>query len=90
MTFQKLREFNFPRGLAPGLLNGFSIGRNEKNRESFNLFAAKIESRAMRFLGENFSGVGVVQNMDSALVLLLLGTVNSKLKILQNCSKNCF
>ena len=49
MTFQKLREFNFPRGLAPGLLDGFSIGRNEKNRESFNLFAAKIESRAMRF-----------------------------------------
>ena len=46
---QKLWKFNFPQGLAPGLLDGFLIGRNEKKRESFNLFAVKIESRAMWF-----------------------------------------
>ena len=39
-------------GLAPGRLDGFSIGRYEKNRESFDLFAAKFESGAMRFWGE--------------------------------------
>ena len=29
-----LWEFDFLRGLAPGRLDGFSIGRYEKNRES--------------------------------------------------------
>ena len=35
-------DFNFLRGLAPGILDGFSIGRYEKKRESFDLFAAVI------------------------------------------------
>ena len=47
-----LWDFDFLRGLAPGRLDGFSIGRYEKNRESFELYAAKFESGAMRFWGE--------------------------------------
>ena len=44
-----LWDFDFLRGLAPGRLDGFSIGRYEKNCESFDLHAAKFESGAMRF-----------------------------------------
>ena len=44
-----LWDFDFLRGLAPDRLDGFSIGRYEKNRESFDLYAAKFESKAMRF-----------------------------------------
>ena len=51
IQFKKLSHFNFLRGLAPGLLDGFSIGRYEEKRESFDLFAAKFETRAMRFSG---------------------------------------
>ena len=47
-----LWDFDFLRGLAPGRLDGFSIGRCEKNCESFDLYAAKFESGAMRLLGE--------------------------------------
>ena len=47
-----LWDFDFLRGLAPGRLDGFSIGRYKKNRESFDLYAAKFESGAMRFWGE--------------------------------------
>ena len=47
-----LWDFDFLRGLATGRLDGFSIGRYEKNRESFDLYAAKFESGAMRFWGE--------------------------------------
>ena len=46
-----LWDFDFLRGLAPGRLDGFSIGRYEKNRKSFDLYAAKFESGAMRFWG---------------------------------------
>ena len=38
--------------VAPGRLDGFSIGRYEKKGESFDLYAAKFESGAMRFWGE--------------------------------------
>ena len=51
LTVQKLWDFNFLQGLALGLLDGFSIGRYEKKREIFDLFAVKFESRAMRFSG---------------------------------------
>ena len=47
-----LWDFGFLRGLAPGRLDGFSIGRYEKNRESFDLYAGKFESGAMRFWRE--------------------------------------
>ena len=50
-NLKKLWHFNFLRGLAPGLLDGFSIGRYNEKRESFDLFAAKFETRAMRFSG---------------------------------------
>ena len=43
--------FDFLRGLALGRLDGFSIGRYEKKRESFDLYATKFESGAMRFYG---------------------------------------
>ena len=46
-----LWDFDFLRGLAPGRLDGFSIGRYEKKPESFDLYAAKFESGAMRFEG---------------------------------------
>ena len=46
-----LWDFNFLRRLAPGCLDGFSIGRYEEKRESFNLFATGFESGAMRFFG---------------------------------------
>ena len=47
-----LWDFEFLRGLAPGRLDGFSIGRYEKNRESFDLSASNFESKAMRFWGK--------------------------------------
>ena len=51
LTFRKMWDFNFPRGLAPGLLDGFSIGRCERNTESFGLSAASFDSGAIRFSG---------------------------------------
>ena len=47
-----LWDFNFLRRLAPGCLDGFSIGRYEEKRESFYLFATEFESGAMRFWGK--------------------------------------
>ena len=41
---RKLLDFDFLRGLAPGRLDGFSIGRYENNRGSFDLYAAKFGS----------------------------------------------
>ena len=41
----------FFEGLAPDLLDRFSIGKYEKKRESFGLLVAKFESGAMRFSG---------------------------------------
>ena len=46
-----LWDFDFLRGLATGRLDGFLIGRYEKNRESFDLYAAKFESGACDFGG---------------------------------------
>ena len=43
-------RFKFLWRLAPGCLDGFSIGRYEEKRESFDLFATGFESGAMRFL----------------------------------------
>ena len=86
-----LWDFDFLRGLAPGRLDGFSIGRYEKNRKSFDLYAAKFESRAMRFWGEKIApALEPFQNKDSSLVLLFYGTVNVELKFIQNRSKNRF
>ena len=76
LTVQKLWDFNFLRGLAPGLLDKYLIGRYEKKRESFDLFAAKFESGAMRFSGGK--SPKHCQNMDSTFVFLILGTVNGK------------
>ena len=55
-----LWDFDFLRGLALGRLDGFTIGRYEKNRESFDVYAAKFESRALRFWGENRPGAGTL------------------------------
>ena len=44
-----LWDFDFLRGLALGRLDGFLIGRYEKNLKSFDLYAAKFESGAMQF-----------------------------------------
>ena len=49
---RKLLDFDFLLGLTPGRLDGFSIERYEKNRGSFDLYAAKFESRAMRLWGK--------------------------------------
>ena len=67
-----LWDFDFLRGLAPGRLDGFSIGRYEKNRGSFDLYAAKFESGAMRFFGGKIApALEPFQNKVSSLVLLL-------------------
>ena len=57
-----LWDFDFLRGLhvALGRLDGFLIGRYEKNRKSFDLYAAKFESGAMQFWGENHPGAGAL------------------------------
>ena len=62
-----LWDFDFLRGLAPGHLDGFSIGRYEKNRESFDIYAAKFES----------GGLEPFQNKVSSLVLLSTANSNS-------------
>ena len=62
----------------------FSISRYKKKHESFDLCAVWKRSN---FLGENRSGTGVLQHVASTLVLLSLGTIDGKLKILQNRSK---
>ena len=46
-----LWDFDFLRGLAPGRLDRFSIERYEENCESFDLYAAKFKSGAMRLWG---------------------------------------
>jgi len=51
LTIRKMWDFDFPRGLAPGLLDGFSIGRYERKSESFGISAASFESGATRFSG---------------------------------------
>ena len=49
-------DLNFLRGLAPaGFLDGFSIGRYEKKRKSFDFFAEKFW-KLRNFLAENLSG----------------------------------
>ena len=76
-----------------GRLDGFSIGRYVKNRESFDLYAVKFESGAFDFGGgggEIAPALEPFQNKDSSLVFLLYGTVNGELKFFQNRSKNRF
>ena len=63
----KLWDFTFLRWLAPDLLDGFSIGRYEEKRESFDLFAAKFERERCDFPGENRSRAGALQTKDSSL-----------------------
>ena len=61
-----------------------TIGR--LNLSAFLLQVLKAER--YDFLGENRSGAGAGQKIDSTiLVFLLRGTVNSELKILRNGSK---
>ena len=86
-----LWDFDFLRGLAPGRLNGFSIGRYEKNRELFDFYAAKFLKRSDAILGGKIApALEPFQNKDSSLVLLIYGTVNGELKFLQDRSKNRF
>ena len=88
-----LWDFDFLRVLAPGRLDGFSIGRYEKNRESFDLYAAKFESKAMRFWGGggNRPGAGTLSKQGFHPCLSIIKrTVNSELKFIQNHSKNRF
>ena len=60
LTIQKLWDFNFLRELAPGLLDGFSIGRYEKKRESFDPFAARFKAERCDFRGKNRAGAGAL------------------------------
>jgi len=46
--------------VAPGRLDGFSIGRYEKKRESYDMYATKFESGGIRFWGENRPGAGTL------------------------------
>ena len=68
-----LWDFDFLRGLAPGRLDGFSIGRYKKNRKSFDLYAVKFKIGALRFLGGKIApALEPFQNKFSSLVTLLL------------------
>ena len=89
---QILWDFDFLQGLAPGHLDGFSIGRYKKNRESFHLYAAKFESGAMRFWGGKIAPAlhGTLSNQGFLPCPSIIKTVNGKLKFIQYCSKNRF
>ena len=54
------------------------------NLSSFLFSASGLKAERCGFLVENRSEAGAVQRIDSVLVLLLRGTVNSELKIVQN------
>ena len=88
LTVKKLEDFNFLRGLAPGLLDGFSIETYEKKRESLALSATWFESGAMSFSGRTRSGAGAVQKLIHPCPFIK--RKRSGLKILQNCSKYHF
>ena len=60
LTVKKHWDFNFLRELAPGLLDGFSIGRYEKKRESFDPFAARFKAERCDFRGKNRTGAGAL------------------------------
>ena len=70
-----------------GRLDGFSNGRYEKNHESFDLYAAKFESGAIKFWGEKITQVlEPFQNKDSSLVLYYkeqLMAISNSFKIAQ-------
>ena len=83
-------DFDFLRGLAPGRLDGFSIGRYGKNRESFDLYAAKFESGAMRFWWEKSPRRWNPSKQGFHPCPSLIKTVNRELKFIQNRSKNRF
>ena len=68
----------------------FRLEGTRKNRESFDLNAAKFESGAMRFWGKKIApALEPFQNKDSPLSFYQ-GTVNGELKFIQNRSKNRF
>ena len=73
-----------------GRLDGFSIGRYEKNRESLDLYAAKFESGAMRFWGEKSLRCWNPFKTRIPPLSFYYGTVNGELKFIQNRSKNRF
>ena len=71
---------------SSGPLDGFSFRRYGKKSESFELSVASgLKAEWCKSLR-----AGAVQKIDYTLVFLLRGTVNSKLKILQNGSKYHF
>ena len=55
------------------LLDGFSIGRYAKKRESFGLPSASFESEHCNFLGKITPALEPFKKIDSTLVLLLRG-----------------
>ena len=65
---------------SSGPLDG--TGKSVLNLSTFLLRSLKAER--CDFLGENHSGAGALSKRDSALVFLLLGTVQGQLQILQN------
>ena len=88
---RKLLDFDFLRGLAPGRLDGFSIERYEKNRGSFDLYAAKFESGAMRFWGEKSPRRwNPFKTSFHPCLSIIKNRVNGELKFIQNRSKNRF
>ena len=83
--------------LAPARLDGFSIGRFEKNRESFYFYASQFESGAIRFFlggggGELLLGVELPRRWNPFKtrfppLSFCKTTVNGELKFIQNRSK---
>ena len=85
-----LWDFDFLRGLAPGCLDGFLIGRYEENRESFDLYAAEFESKAMRFWGKKSPRRWNAFKTRFPPLSLYYKEVNGELKFIQNRSKTAF
>ena len=65
-----LWDFDFIRVLAAVRLDGFSIGRYEENRESFDLMLRGLKAERCDFLGKIARALELFQNKVSTLVLL--------------------
>ena len=54
-------EFQFSSRASSGPFDGFSVGRYEEKRESFDLFLLRgLQAERCDFLGENRSGAGAL------------------------------
>jgi len=85
-----LWDFDFLRGIDLGRLDGFSIGRYEKKRESFDLYAAKFGGGVMRFWGKNRPGAGTLSKQGFLPGLSVIKNSQRRTQIHSKSLKNRF